>query len=369
MRSARCDFDHTLRLIIVAFACLLAGVNVVTADLDDGLVGYWSFDEGSGATVYDYSGYGNHGTRHGTSWVEGASGNALWFNGSDDYVSVPDHPIFDPGGAITISAWINTLFPSAGDAIAAHDHSQATWLLYASGTDQTACSVYVRTASYWNRIGGAGDLSDGYWHHVVGTFDRSLPSGRLRFYVDGILYGTNDAYDEDILPGDEGVEIGRHWCGSAQDGFHGIIDEVRVYDRALSHDEILDLYWSTTHPDPQNDTTDGDKSDVSGTSSDPVNTATGSFFHQETDLSIPSRGSPLVFTRYYNSKAAASAAKSGKSGQTAAKSEHAPPKRKSTTSQPASTKHGECSGVDGKKRDESPGGSSNPRPTTKEDGK
>ncbi|MCK4342407.1 MAG: SUMF1/EgtB/PvdO family nonheme iron enzyme [Phycisphaerae bacterium] len=99
------------------------------------------------------------------------------------------------------------------------------------------------------------------------------------------------------------------------------------------------------YPDPQADTTEGDQSNISGTSADPVNTATGSFFHQETDLSIPSRGSPLIFTRFYNSKAAASGRKVATSGQTAAAG------RKTATSQPASEKHGERSSIDAKKHE------------------
>jgi len=110
----------------------------------------------------------------------------------------------------------------------------------------------------------------------------------------------------------------------------------------------VEPYWDTL-PDPQEDTTEGEQGEVSGTSSDPVNTATGSFFHQETDLSIPSRGLPLTFTRFYNSKAAAP-------GRKTAKSKQAPPERKTGTSQPADTKDGERSAPDTKKPDESPAG-------------
>ncbi|MCK4342408.1 MAG: hypothetical protein KAY37_11875 [Phycisphaerae bacterium] len=114
----------------------------------------------------------------------------------------------------------------------------------------------------------------------------------------------------------------------------------------------------------------GDQSDVSGTSDDPVNTATGSFFHQETDLSIPSRGSPLTFTRFYNSKAAAPRRKAGKSKQ-------APPKRKAPTPQPTSTTNGERSSIAAKKHGESPAGKdqeqaankSQEKPKTKETSK
>ncbi|MCK4343215.1 MAG: hypothetical protein KAY37_15995, partial [Phycisphaerae bacterium] len=96
--------------------------------------------------------------------------------------------------------------------------------------------------------------------------------------------------------------------------------------------------------------------------------ATGSFFHQETDLSIPSRGSPLIFTRYYNSKAAAPGRKAAKSNRTSETGS------KTATPQPASTKQGKPSSADAKKHDEPPpgkdqgqaAGSSQPRPKTED---
>ncbi len=327
---------------LAALGLALAAPDKLVADLNDGLVGYWSFDEGQEGTAYDYSGNGNHGAIEGASWTCGVCGSALYFDGVDDYVSIADSPAFDVGDEITVGAWINTTVVNAGSAIAVHDLSQAKWLLYASGSTHTVSLFYVRTSSGWELAGDSSSVSDGVWHYVVGTFRRSSPLARIRMYIDGVLTGTNDGFDESILAGDQGVHIGSRW-GGLSDGFNGIIDEVRVYDRALSPDEILDLYWSTTHPDPQDDTTDGDKSDVSGTSADPVNTATGSFFHQETDLSIPSRGSPLIFTRFYNSKAAAPGRKAGKSGKAVATGRDTP------TSQPASTKDGKRSSVEAKK--------------------
>jgi len=145
-------------------------------------------------------------------------------------------------------------------------------------------------------------------------------------------------------------------------GWSHYADDCRAAYRSGSAPDYRSLYsgfrcaagtWGG-YPDPPDDTTDGDQSDVSGTSNDPVNTATGNFFYQETDLTIPSRGSPLIFTRYYNSKAAAPAAKAGKSGQAFAKSKQAPPGRKTATSQPTSEKKGDCTSVGAKKHDESP---------------
>jgi len=171
---------------------------------------------------------------------------------------------------------------------------------------------------------GSG-LADSGWHHMVGV--RDTYAGTLAIYVDGSLHGLTSDPGGSIL-NNRVIKIGKYYGGSAWP-FDGLIDDVRIYNRSLRADEIAELYWSV-FPDPQDDTTEGEQGEVSGTGSDPVNTATGSFFHQETDLSIPSRGSPLVFTRYYNSKAAAPGRKAAKSGQAAQR-------HKTAASQPAST--------------------------------
>ncbi|MCK4342411.1 MAG: LamG domain-containing protein [Phycisphaerae bacterium] len=351
MRSA----TNTTCLTLSALAALglaLAAASSAAADLNDGLVGYWSFDEGEGGTAYDYSGHGNHGTIQGASWTSGISGSALDFHGWDDYAKVLDSASlrFDDTRAFTLVAWVQRrdyfgrqveyVVNKGIDSI----HEEGYALI-------PGARVKFAVGDGTNRYYVSG-YSIGFddWHHVAGVWDH----GTMRLYIDGVDEASADV-SITIAYTSTSLYIGNNYW--EDHGFRGLIDEVRIYERALSEDEVLDLYWNV-FPDPQEDTAEGDQSDVSGTSSDPVNTATGSFFHQETDLSIPSRGSPLTLTRYYNSKAAA-------------------PERKTATSQPASTKNGERSGVGAKKHDESPAGkdqeqpagSSQPRPKMKESAK
>ncbi len=365
--------------VVAALGLALAVCDNAAADLNEGLVGYWSFDEGEGGTAYDYSGNGHDGTIYGTAWTGGVSGSALYYDGLNAYVVVPDSASIEITPDISISLWVTVgsfvseEHPCLVTRYNAGDQDRVWRMWIHGGTGQVGFYADDNgddcTPSY--TIYSNASLSTDTWYHITAT--KSGTSGSI--FIDGAL----DAQENDCpatidVTEDEPIRMGRRNDGATIHYFDGIIDEVRIYDRALSHDEILDLYWSTTHPDPQDDTTDGDKSDVSGTSSDPVNTATGSFFHQETDLSIPSRGSPLVFTRFYNSKAAASAAKAGKSGQASAKSKQAPPKRKTATSQPASTKDRERPSADAKKHGESSAGkaqeqaagSSKPQPQAKE---
>jgi hypothetical protein len=76
---------------------------------EEGLVGYWSFDEGEGTIAHDYSGNSNDGTIYGATWVDGKVGKALSFDGVDDYVRVNDSSNFDITDAITIEAWIKPI--------------------------------------------------------------------------------------------------------------------------------------------------------------------------------------------------------------------------------------------------------------------
>ncbi|MCK4342406.1 MAG: LamG domain-containing protein [Phycisphaerae bacterium] len=378
---------HTTCFTISAVAILglaLVMPDTAVADPNDGLVGYWSFDEGEGGTAHDYSGNENDGTIHGTTWTSGISGSALELNGIDGHVYVPDSDSLNLHGSqpFTLAAWIHKTGPDSCPYSYPVIKS-TSWQDGRSTVSRYGLCEYnsgdlrfmiSKVGQPFNHLTYSyGDNLIGRWLHLVGAWDGAV----MRLYVNGAEV-ANKVYVGEL--GDttgRPLAIGGVYTNKLYFPFNGIIDEVRVYDRALSTHEVTDLYWSTTHPDPQDDTTDGDKSDVSGSSSDPVNTATGSFFHQETDLSIPSRGLPLTFSRFYNSKAAAPGRGSNKSGQAAAKSKQAPPGRKTATSQPASTKDGERSSVGAKKHGESPAGkdqeqpadSSQPRPKTKETSK
>jgi len=314
MKTTPRYFNRSPQILLAALVCLFAGADVAIADLNDGLVAYWSFDEGTGTVLHDYSGHGHHGTISGAQWVPGVAGSALRFDGTNDNVHVPDADDLDVIGPFTISLW--TTFEAIGPGTTRQNVLSKE--RYQSATDNDGYLIrkeYDSAAPFFLllRDGGHstsfGSVSANRWYHIVATFDGTT----LHAYKDAEFTGqatapSNRANTKQLA------------FGEKPDGafdFQGIVDELRMYSRALSAAEIADLYWSV-RPDPEDDTTDGDQGDVSGTSSDPVNTATGSFFHQETDLSIPSRGSPLTFTRFYNSKAAAPGRKAAKSRQTAA---------------------------------------------------
>jgi|GEM_PF-1101610 hypothetical protein len=207
---------------------------------DDSLVGYWAFDEGSGTVANDGSGNGNNGTLGGSplpSWVAGKYGDALSFNGINDYVQVPSSSSLNPT-QITIAAWLN--ISSTGN-----DQSIVNKIIWAtSGYRLVVLSSGVLDFNVG--FGGADSVSTvpyNSWTFVVVTFDGSY----VTFYVNGVSQtGDRTALRGSIIsnttPLDIGESGGEYWV-------LGVIDEVRIYNRALSAAEVAASYIMGPQPD------------------------------------------------------------------------------------------------------------------------
>ena len=208
------------------------------------LIGWWQFDETAGSNANDSSTYGNHGTlMNGPVWT----GNGeLEFDGLDDYVEVPDSGSLDIQDALTISIWLymdqySTNWPKL--VIKPYeDPLLDPWELYT--LDLGHYGQYPRFILTDGVPGGlrvaaydAGiTLSLSQWHHVVGTYDGST----ISLYVDGELVNSNPA---SIVIGSNDMPLGIG-SGMGNYGFNGLINEVRIYDRALTETEIINLYQS-----------------------------------------------------------------------------------------------------------------------------
>lgn len=221
-------------------------VNVSQNDqLTTGLVGLWSFDGSdlSGTTAYDRSGQGNNGTLTNNPTVyPGKVGQALSFDGTSSYISVPYAAIFAPGGSQwTVSAWVRTsndgtiLCESANGSSACDFTADHYGLRIVSGHAAFSFS----NGDFINIATGTSVVSDGKWHFIVGTRSASKTAN---IYVDGVLETT---FTGTGVNG--GIEVSIPlYIGSddtaVSDGLNGSIDEVRIYNRALSVPEISALY-------------------------------------------------------------------------------------------------------------------------------
>jgi hypothetical protein len=198
-----------------------------------GLVGWWKFDEAGGTVAADSSGNGHNGSLQGNPvWRPqgGRLGGAIEFGGHGDYVKIDNESAFDITGQITISAWVNiTSVPQEWTGIVTKGDS--AWRM-STESAQNAFHFGVAREDYLN---GRTNVSPGQWHHVVCTYDGQ----KMSTYVDGRLdvsrprngpIGTNDF---PVCIG-ENIELTGH-C------WHGLIDDVRIYNYALSESQIKAL--------------------------------------------------------------------------------------------------------------------------------
>ncbi|MDP3014810.1 MAG: LamG domain-containing protein [bacterium] len=207
---------------------------------DPNLVGYWKFNETSGTNAYDASGRGNNGTlTNGPTWTTGRAGNALNFDGVDDFVNAGNAASLQVGGSgksFTLEGW--TKRASSGV------YHNIIW--QGTATKNNGLHFEYRNTNvftldfYGNGLNTPIAYTDvNEWHHWVGTYDGSTNARKL--YRDGILV-ANDTATEDYL-GSGTLFIGQRVGGAYY--FNGSIDEVRIYNRALSAAEISAIYNAT----------------------------------------------------------------------------------------------------------------------------
>ena len=209
--------------------------------MSDGLVGYWKMDEASG-DILDASGNGYTGTTTGTTVESGKYGNGRSFNGTTDYSDLGDIDMVT-GKTLTASAWIKTTGQiDQYEQIIGKNYNGWSWALQGDNTTNKV-RFFVSANSYDDKAVSNSTLNDGVWHHVIGVYDGNLPSSNIKMYIDGVLQSTTADNTIDIPNTIDHESIGAG-VGAASQGlyFPGSIDEVRVYNRALSPREVRDLY-------------------------------------------------------------------------------------------------------------------------------
>jgi len=202
-----------------------------------GLVGYWEFDEGTGQIAYNAANTGsvNDGTLGSTTnsdandptWGKGKNGGALSFDGVDDYVEIADNDDLDipiqTDGKITMEAWVYPYDLSHENGIVSK-RSNYRMVLRAGG------ELKFQTFG-WT---GAGEsINENQWSYIVITYDGEIDE--LKFYINGenvrtVSWIPNGGMNGNTLQIGEGHDLST--------SFNGLIDQVRIYNRALSAEEV-----------------------------------------------------------------------------------------------------------------------------------
>lgn len=256
--------DHEIKTYVATTGEIIASVKIPTlssstdtdiymyygnASINDGLVGYWAMNDATSTVATDFSGNGNNGTLTNmaapatatSGWGSGKLGGGLNFDGTDDYTAVPDSDSLDLTGDFTISFWLKLrsgATHSLYDGILAKMPGAPGWaVLYATGNK---LRLWINNAGL---VQTSSALVNDKWHHI--TFTKS--STQTQVFVDGVLDATGATANPTANSNE--LLIGRYV--SSTYSLNGSLDEVRIYNRALSPTEITSLYEIST---PENET-------------------------------------------------------------------------------------------------------------------
>jgi len=216
-----------------------------------GLVGYWRFDENTGTIATDGSGGGHAGSLVGSAvWAQGAFGPAVDFNGSTGYVSVADAPAFGGTSGLTVHSRVKLNSISAvwnqnyRGIVGKGDLSNTGTLGWELGTS-AGVSAPTQVGFYFRRGAGSGNISAfgtanlevGKYYAVDATYDSA--TNVMHLYVDGVLQASVTNANP-LLAASAPLTIGRRTAGGGC-FFDGVIDDVRIYNRALTIEEIREI--------------------------------------------------------------------------------------------------------------------------------
>ena len=225
------------------------GLGNLSAAATNGLAAWYKLDESGTATVAsDSSGSGNNGSLANFSfdnvtngWVNGKFGKALLFNGSSDYVNIPNSSTLNGTDSLSVSTWV---YPTSFTLSRSYGNSLGVTLIE-SNENGTATGWIIGTNNsgniWWWPSGGNDRFSTktlplNAWSHVIIIYS----SGYVSFYINGVLSNTTASVSPNIPTF---IKIGaKSWTSS---WLAGSIDDVRIYNRALTANEVQQLYKGT----------------------------------------------------------------------------------------------------------------------------
>jgi hypothetical protein len=218
--------------------------------LGDGLVAWWKFDETSGTVAYDSSGNGNNGTlTSGPTWISGKIEGALSFDGVDDYVKVKHSDELSLVNSCSIALWIKISRKTASGSLDSDanlfskrlnlvNYEEAYALkVFGPDRDNRGRAEFGTNASTftppWHAGSSIVDTND--WYHLTVAIDNQS----VRIYINSLI-DSESSYTGQLSSSEQPIFIGIK--ADMTRAVKGIIDDVRIYDRALSASEVQALY-------------------------------------------------------------------------------------------------------------------------------
>ncbi|MBT4166197.1 prolyl oligopeptidase family serine peptidase [archaeon] len=220
-------------------------------DFDSDLVLWMRMDDVDGVSdVLDASSYENTGSLVASAEINSSNGffgDGLWLDGNSDYINIPDSASLDSPGVtnrLTVCAWFNVKVPKAGYAgiVGKYNSGGRAYLLAENNGDN-------RYGFYLSETGDALEatvltdsvLDTGQWYHLCGIFNGSVAN----LYLDGVKQSASANLGGINAGSSSPVQIGEFWTDDRY--FNGLIDEVMIFKRDLSSDEINSLYNSSAN--------------------------------------------------------------------------------------------------------------------------
>jgi len=230
-------------------ALAVCGALTVAMTSQAGLVGLWTFDDGSGTAAADRSGNGYNGKVNKATWVAGKFGGAVGLNGTDANVEVA-HGAKLSVTNFSVMAWVNVPAKTGNWQTIMTQNTDGPIRNYGIFINNAAGQVHYSFTSgkAWQSYDAKMNVIDGAWHHIAATYD----GAKFRLYVDGKL----DAETDNKTKPDTAttvITIGS-WVGG---GFlKGSIDEVALYDNALTAADLAKVMTGLSTPvEPNGKTT------------------------------------------------------------------------------------------------------------------
>jgi hypothetical protein len=240
-----------LRFISVMML-MLAGASIAKIDPKTA-VGIWVFNEGTGKKAQDASDNGNDGTlQNGPKWVEGKWGKGLEFNGTDDYVEVPDTDSLDITDEITVVGWVYPYFygrseskkPIPGDGssvnilskmVSENSYIGPFWWEYRNNGNLNAYFAAVPDGTYLTPT--IADLSVDTWSHLASSYDSATGIATVYLNAAVVVAQTNPNFGA-LREGVEFILGTGKGGGDYGNYFNGTIDEVAIFHSVLDSSDL-----------------------------------------------------------------------------------------------------------------------------------